>query len=83
MFNNNFEGFIKELNDIKIMFRLLSEVIKLEYELLNLSMFLIMDLFIFLEVGIVLVMYFGGVVIWVIIVWLSVEKICKMCVEIV
>ncbi len=81
LFENNLEGLITELNQIKRMVRIVSEAMTGAYKPPKVGTISTSDPLIFLELAVEVAKYFGGVVTWGIAVWYSVEKIRKVRAE--
>ncbi|MEM9843975.1 MAG: hypothetical protein AAF965_04190, partial [Pseudomonadota bacterium] len=81
MFDDNLEGLIKELNEIKRMLRIVSEAAVGDYSPPQVGSISTSDPLIFFGLGIEVAKYFAGAVTWGIGVWYSVEQIRKVRAE--
>lgn len=75
LFNNNLEGLIKELREIRLMIQYFSEATVGEYHPATVGSISTTDPLIFLTMSAPIAKYFAGAVTWGLGVWYSVEKI--------
>lgn len=78
LFEDRYDGFIKELNEIRRMVRIVSEAAVGDYQPPRVGSISTTDPLIFLEVAIPVAKVFGAAVTWGIGVWYSVEQIRKV-----